>query len=290
MPVPYDIITFTNADGVAINFSNPPYQLNDHEGFGISEFEDTFVEPPGGHGAYWYDTRMSAKVVAIDFTVMEEGVVERQNQRRNLVALLNPLLGPGIIRLEQVNGVIRELVCKLSESFDMPTSGFLGSGAMQYTMNFKSHGIPAFYDPTINAYVFSGATIPGTFSFPWSFPRVFAQSGFFGTVPFNNVGDIETPVHITLVGPALNPIFRNDTTGEQLATTGLTLAAGQTLEIDTDPNNLQFQIGGVDAWNYIDVAQFWMLARGTNNIVLDIGGTTSATNGSVTWYSRYIGQ
>jgi hypothetical protein len=290
MVVAYDKLTYTNPLGTAVDFSDPPYMLNGHDGFGITDFDDTFVDPPGGHGSYWYNTRMNAKVISVEFSLFEAGVIERQNRRRDLVALLNPLLGIGTLRLEQTNGVIRELKCKLAESLSMPTDSYMGPGGMDYTMRFKSHGIPALYDPTINTYAFTGATIPGTFTFPWTFPRIFAQSGFFGNIVLNNAGDIATPVHITLVGPALNPAFRNDTTGEVISMQGLNLLAGQQLDIDTDPNNLQVQISGADAWNYLNLAQFWMLQEGANNIVLDLGGTTSATSGSVTWYSRYIGQ
>lgn len=289
MVVIYDTLTFTNALGAAINFSDDPYQLNAHDGFGITDFDDTYVDPPGVHGSYWYDTRMSAKIITVDFDVHEVGVIERQGRRRDLVALLNPLLGIGTLRLEQINGVIREMKCKLAESFSMPTDNFKGAGGMQYIMRFKSHGIPALYDPTINTLALAPA-LSGNFTFPWSFPRSFAQSGIYSTPAINNVGDIDTPIHITLFGPLINPVFTNTTTGETLSLIGLTLVAGQQLDIDTDPQNLVVQVNGIDAWQYIDKAQFWMLAPGVNNVILDIGGTTSASTGNVTWYSRYLGQ
>lgn len=289
MPLDYDVLKFTNPNGVVIDFSNPPYQLNSHDGFGITDFTDTYVDPPGGHGSYWYDTRMDAKVVTVDFDMHEAGVVERQGRRRDIVALLNPLLGVGTLRLEQVNGVIREMKCKLAERFSMPTDQFKGAGGMQYVVRFKSHGVPALYDPTVVSYALS-PSLSGNFTFPWSFPRVFAQSGIYSAPAINNAGDIDTPVHITLMGPMINPLFRNNTTGEQLSLTGLTLVAGQQLDIDTDPSNLVVQINGADAWQYVDSAQFWMLKPGTNNLTLDIGGSSVATTGTVTWYSRYLGQ
>lgn len=285
----YDVLKFTNSRGTMVNFSDPPYMLDGHEGFGISEFTDTYVSPPGGHGAYWYDTRMDAKIVTVQFSLFEVGVIERENRRRDLVALLNPLLGPGILRLEQVNGVNRELRCMLSESLTMPTDGYKGSGGMSYTMRFKSDGIPAVYDPTIVTYPLS-PSLSGNFTFPWSFPRSFAQSGVYSTPAVSNDGDIDTPIHVVLNGPLINPILRNNTTGEQLSLVGLTLVAGQQLVIDTDPRDLVVQINGVDAWQYINDAQFWMLAPGANSLLLDIGGTTVASTGAITWYSRYIGQ
>lgn len=285
----YDVLTYERPDGMIINLSNDPYMLDGHDGFGISEFTDTTVDPPGLHGSYWYDTRMNAKVVTIYFTYFGDGVIERQSARRDIVRLFNPLLGPGIMRLEQVNGSVRELRCKLAESMPLPTDDFVGSGGQRFTARFKSDGIPALYDPTVNVLPFA-ASMSGNFSFPWSFPRVFAQSGYFNILDVTNIGDIETPVAIHLVGPLSNPIIRNDTTNEQISLNGITLGLNETLDINTDPGNTIVKINGIDAWQYVRDANFWELARGDNHIVLDIGSTNTNTSGTLTWYTRYIGQ
>lgn len=287
--VDYDVLTYERPDGVIVNMSDPPYMLESHDGFGIGEFTNTYVDPPGTHGSYYYNTRMNAKVVTVVFTVHTEGVIERQNSRFDVVNAFNPLLGPGKIRLEQVNGFIREMRCILAESMPLPTDDFVGVGGQTYRVRLKSDGIPALYDPTINTLPFA-ANLAGNFFFPWSFPRSFAQSGYFNTLAPFNAGQIETPVQIHMTGPLVNPIFRNDLTGEQLSFVGLTLGLGETLDIDTDPDNTVIQVNGADAWQYLNDANFWNMNIGANSIVLDIGGTTVATAGTISWYTRYIGQ
>jgi hypothetical protein len=286
----YDVIKYKRPDGVEINLSEPPYLTLGYDGFGIGEFQSTTVSPPGAHGEYWYDTRMGAKVVTIQFAYIGDGVPERQGSRADVVDMFNPLLGPGTLRIDQVNGVSRELRCILAESLPLPSDDFQGVGYYETQVRFKSHGIPAFIDPTVNVFELDFNQTPGNFLFPWTFPRVFAQSGFGSSPIVTNVGSIETPVHIEIVGPALNPIFKNVTTDRQISLPGLTLLAGQVLVIDTDPENYVVQVDGADVWNYLDEVQMWGLVKGDNQLLFDIGGTSIATVGSVEWYTRYLGQ
>ncbi len=289
MPVEYDVLTYKRPDGLVFNMSDPPYMLESHDGFGVGEFEDTYVDPPGLHGSYYYATRMNAKVVTIVFDVFADGVIERQNSRFSVVDAFNPLLGPGILRIEQVNGRIMEMRCKLAESMSLPTDDAVGVGGQKYRVRLKSDGIPGFYDPTINSVPFA-ANMAGNFFFPWHFPRRFAQSGYFNTLVLNNAGQIETPVHIRMLGPMVDPIFRNDTTGDTLSFVGLSLALGDVLDINTDPNATSVTRNGVPIWQYLHDTVFWHLAIGANSIVFDIGNTTSDTNGVIEWYTWYLGQ
>jgi hypothetical protein len=286
----YDVITYTRPDGVTINLSEPPYTLYEYDGFGISDFVHTTVAPPQLHGEYWQDTRMEAKVMTVEFGYTGDGVPERQSSRREVVRLFNPLLGPGVLRLDQVNGISREIRCILAESAPLPSSEFAGVGHYRTLVRFKSDGIPALVDPTINTFVLDFAGTPGTFLFPWTFPKVYAQSGFATSPIVTNLGDIETPIRIEIHGPALNPIFRNDTSNQVISLQGLTLALGQVLVIDTDPAAYVVQRDGTDVWNYLVSADMWGLAPGDNHLVFDIGGTTVSTTGTLQWYTRELGR
>lgn len=292
-PLMYDVLTYTRPDGAVINLSDPPYMVNGYDAFGIGEFALTTVLPPGSHGEYWFDTRMNAKVVTIDFEYHGPGVSERQDSRREVARLFNPLLGPGVLRVDQVNGMSRELTCILAESLPLPSDDFLGVGGYRAIVRLKSHGIPAFRDPVVNTVSMNAQPVTGNFTFPWSFPRVFAQSGFFNTTIINNAGDIETPVRMVMSGPLANPIFRNNTTGKVLAFTNLTLGISDGIVIDTDPEKYVVQVNGIDAWQYLvsGSVDFWDLVPGDNEIVFDVGGTNvTDTTGSISWYNRYLGQ
>lgn len=286
----YDVITYKRPDNVVINLSDPPYTTFDYDGFGIGEFQHTTVSPPQTHGEYWYDTRMDAKVLTVEFGYTGAGVPERQASRREVVRMFNPLLGPGTLRIDQVNGISREITCILAESLMLPSSEFEGPGHYRTVVRFRSHGIPAFIDPVINTFNINFGLTPGNFTFPWTFPRIFAQSGFASAPVIVNDGDIETPVRIEIVGPFFNPTFTNLTTGKSLSLTGFTAVAGQHLVINTDPMIYTIQLDGNDCWQYVYNSDMWGLVAGTNNLSFDIGGTTAANTGTLQWYSRYLGQ
>jgi hypothetical protein len=288
----YDVITYTRPDDVVINLSDLPYTVHAYDGFGIGEFEHTMVAPPQTHGEYWYDTRMSAKVMTVEFSYTasgDGGVPEEQASRRSVIGMFNPLMGPGILRIDQVSGVSREIRCILAESLPLPKEEGEGPGHYRTVVRFKSHGIPAFIDPDINTFELDFTLNPGNFSFPWSFPRTFAQSGYAGNPIVTNIGDIESPVRIEMIGPMTDPLFRNETTDKTISLVGFSLTAGQHLVIDTDPEQYLIQVEGVDAWQYVNDIEMWGLAPGDNQLTFDLGGTTPASIGTVQWYTRYLG-
>jgi hypothetical protein len=232
---------------------------------------------------------MDAKILTLEYQCNKPGVAEKLLARREVIRLFNPLLGPGVLSVETVSGEEYEIDCILAESLPLPSEEFVGVGSYATRVRLKSHGIPAFRDPTINVHTFDFVGSPGNFFFPWSFPRVFAQSGFANNPTINNEGDIDTPVRIELTGPFIDPVLTNSTSGRTISMVGLTVLDGQTLVIDTDPNNYVVQVDGTDVWNYLGSANFWGLGIGDNQLVIDIGGTTVDTVGSIQWYTRYLG-
>lgn len=285
----YDIITYTRPnDAFSINFSDPPYMLVNHDGLGVSEFQRTTVSPPGLHGSYHVDTRMDEKIVTVEFQIHAEGVVERQNARRDLIKLVNPLVGPGILRIDQVNDISYEMVSILAESMPLPTADQIGAGTAHCLVRFASHGVPGIRNPELNELPITQGT-GGNFTFPWSFPFVLSQSGYFAREVVNNEGDMLSSVHIEMTGPLINPTFKNETTNETISFTGFTLLAGETMVVDTDPNNIVILKNGADATQYLYDAMFWSLAPGPNTILFDIGGTTVDTEGVMSWYTYYLG-
>ncbi len=85
-------------------------------------------------------------------------------------------------------------------------------------------------DPTL-----AGAS--GGLSFPLSFPLVFGTSTP-GLMTVVNDGTFATPPVYTISGPAVDPVITNETTGDAITTSGLTLASGQVATIDVAARDL----------------------------------------------------
>jgi hypothetical protein len=69
-------------------------------------------------------------------------------------------------------------------------------------------------------------------SYPRSYPLSYAESSPVGAVTVTNDGTVAVRPVLRLYGPATDPRVENQSTGERLIFTGLTLLAGDWLEID----------------------------------------------------------
>jgi hypothetical protein len=69
-------------------------------------------------------------------------------------------------------------------------------------------------------------------SYPRTYPLTYAESSPVGAVTVGNDGNVAVRPLLRLYGPASDPRVENQTTGERLIFEGLTLLAGEWLEID----------------------------------------------------------
>lgn len=111
-------------------------------------------------------------------------------------------------------------------------------------------------------------SVRGGLKFPLILPNQFALVSFYKEI--NNEGDIEAPVQIEYVGPALNPRITNDTTGEYIQV-NMEIGEKETLIIDTregkETVNLITPHETIDVYNKIDLnSTFFKLIVGKNLI------------------------
>jgi hypothetical protein len=106
----------------------------------------------------------------------------------------------------------------------------------------------------------------------------------------NNVGSFTTPCVIRFDGPVTNPQVENVTQGKLLKLTadgGITLAAGEFLEIDTDARTIL--LGGTSSrYSKLSSDSAWFdLAPGLNSLRF-IGTTAGAPTMTVSWRSAWL--
>lgn len=115
--------------------------------------------------------------------------------------------------------------------------------------------------------VATGAAVGRAYSL--AFSRVYPASPVLGSATVVNAGNTDAYPLIRIYGPVTEPVLDNNTQGKSLAFTGLTLVAGEYLEIDTraktillnsDPTNSRY-----DKLAF-PTSQWWTLSPG-NNIV-----------------------
>lgn len=109
----------------------------------------------------------------------------------------------------------------------------------------------------------------GGFAFPLTFPMTFPASSAAGSVTVINDGNTVVSPVLRLYGPATDPRVENQTTGEQMLFSGLTIAAGDWLEIDC--RELTARLNGLPDQSRLSrldfaASDFLRLLRGTNTL------------------------
>jgi hypothetical protein len=298
LKMPDSIIWTRTSDGISLAFGatpESPYQLLQHDGFAVGEFDHVTTRPIVGHGDYWTDLRFRERVVTLDVLLRASGLGGLQNLRSQLISALNPIRGGGTLALTQSNGLVRALDCVLAEPPPMATAQHIGGRALRTTLRLRSTGDPFFYDPAGSLAI---ATVPigvvSNFIFPWSFPWTLGASGIGAGLELTNAGDVPTPLEIWVTGQAVTPKIRNTTTGEAIEfnrpAAPLTVANGSVLYVNTDPRRPVVQIDGVDAWIYLSRAELWQVQPGVNDVAVEVSGATTANSAAALQFqNRYLG-
>lgn len=129
-------------------------------------------------------------------------------------------------------------------------------------------------------------------SFPLSLPNSFSLVSFYKEI--DNIGDVEAPVQIEYVGPALNPKVTNETTGEYIQV-NMQIDEMEKLVIDTregkETVNLITPHEIKDVYNNIDLnSTFFKLIVGKNLIKYssDIEGAKDKVT-IIDYTNKYVG-
>lgn len=134
----------------------------------------------------------------------------------------------------------------------------------------------------------------GGFRLPFSFPIRFGTGAF--SAQAVNGGGTDAPVRIVIYGSGETPTIRNDTTGAQVIIER-TIATGERLEIDTNPESLKcvhVHADGTseDAWGYLNAASAiadFALAPGENALSYIPSQTASGSRVKIYWNAQFEG-
>jgi len=139
----------------------------------------------------------------------------------------------------------------------------------------------------LNSITLDQAGVPTGVILPWTLPVLLGS--FSGTGTLNNAGNRYATIDIQIIGPGEGFTIINQTTGDSFKVDGLSLIAGQTIEVDGD--NQTVTQGGVSIYQYVTSdSNFITLSPGDNVIALYVdSGSTPDTSAIITWYDTYVG-
>lgn len=273
-----ETITWVDPDGNSTAFVD----ITGITGRGLPpvDFQDLIV--PLQPGSAFRSVRDNARDLIIPILLSEADNVTYRQTLRALAVQLHPSETPGVIQVDTVDGLSREIDAWYVDGF-------------QWVEEYPTWSIPSLLfracDPywrdaewTQEDYVTGTAA---TF-FP-IFPLALASSEVFAASTVDNPGDVETWPVWNVTGPGSALVLRNLTTGLVLSLTA-TLSAGESVSIDTTPGEKTVtKNDGTNLFSGLsDDSELWALAAGSNSLQIELTGATSASAVSLRYRPRYL--
>lgn len=152
-------------------------------------------------------------------------------------------------------------------------------------------GIFETVDPSVVTILPAGAGLEIGRTYDRVGDRVYPASPVLGSGSVTNLGTAECYPLLRIYGPCTNPVLYNDTQGKALFFTGLTIAAGQFLEIDTREKTILYQGVATDSrYNTLvfTSSSWWTLSSGVNSLRFIPATSAAGSLLEVTYFHSYL--
>lgn len=247
---------------------------------------------PNRAGQYTQNRRHEYRSFTLPLAAVTSELDDLQATLYELAQNMDPMDGPGVLRYVGTDGRVTELTAVQTADFD--PNDWVGSSpgfaAQTMVLTFEADE-PYFLGDEAN-FAWTGSD-----PYPWFgigasgawVPITLGGSSVLGDVFIVTGSDAPTWPIWDIVGPGADPSLTNVTTGKTLALTGVSLAAGDVLHLDLSEGVKT--ITGPDGSNwfpYLTEDSLWPLVKGTNELVLSLSGSTSASYIAVRFRPRRI--
>lgn len=274
---------FTAANGDRLDFLASWVTVVSIQGFEGGTVQHRMISSPLRDGSRYLDSRKQEMFPLIIFEIEGATWEQLQSRRRQLAPLLRPKAGIGVLDYQPSSGLDAYAIDALVERRVPQAQANPAAQIERWTLQFRCH------DPYWRAAVATLANVSvqdDGMDVPTEVPTEIG--GLAGATTIANDGDVEAwpVVTATPAETVETPVIENLTTGQILTLSGLTIAAGETLEIDM--LNQTVTLDGVSARQYVTAdSEFWSLEIGDNNV--KVSHTSGGASWSFSHFDRYEG-
>ena len=260
------------------------YHLANIEGLLISGLEFASYNIPQSNKAGFVSNYAHSKVISIDIAVRGTDINDFYTKRQALLKAIYPNTNQSVV-----------FTYTTEDSKVYTFEGYLRTGVNEgeRTGAYQTIGF-SIYVPSgtitngnLNSITLAQTGVASGAVLPWTLPILLGTVSGAGTL--TNSGNGYATVNIQIVGPGEGFTILNQTTGDSFKVDGLTLTAGQIIEVFGSTQTVTQQ--GVSIYQYVTSdSNFITLAPGNNNLALYVdSGATSDTKAIITWYNTYVG-
>lgn len=265
------------------------YWLGD-DGLGMSPMHRLSERGPLQHGDTDRGYRLDPRIVSLVLDINGSSQANMEAQRLTLLSIFKPSNTPIILQNVRAGGTYN-LDCYYVGGMSI-SSADRNSWNQKVMVTLKAND-PTWYDPIASSYVVSIGAGADTMLVPTVIPMTVGASTINANgVAVNSGTMIAYPV-IHIIGPIVDCVITNNTTGEVLDFTGTTIEAAHYFDVDlrygyktiTDNHSANRISTLSDDSDLVS----WHLAIGDNSITVTGTSATAATGVSLVWFKRYIG-
>ncbi|MFA6271165.1 MAG: hypothetical protein WC657_08230, partial [Candidatus Paceibacterota bacterium] len=204
------------------------YWIGD-DGLGMSPLHRLSERGPLQHGNTDRGYRLDPRQVRLILDVIETTRAEMFTSRSALLNIFKPGTSPIILKLELDAGTYY-LDCHYIGQAAMPSSERMGWN--QTVVVDLVANDPTFYDADGSSYVFAIAAGGDTMEVPTAIPMTVGASVVNASEAITYAGTFLSYPVVRITGPITDCVITNNSTGEKLDFTGVTIAAGDYYVID----------------------------------------------------------
>lgn len=282
-------LTFINSRGQSVVLGDSaPYILIKLEGIGAVTANIQTQKAPYQDGTTFIDAVLEPRIPFAEVIIITDSAEAMASKRRELASVFNPKLGKG--KLIYDNGAERKVIEAVAEMAPIfPDAGDFKETMQPALINLYCAD-PLFMDEYESSQEM--AAWLGGLQFAMTFPLKFGLKSSLAKI--RNDGDVATPVTIEFNGPALNPVVKNETTGEAIKV-NRELYVGDKLVIVTEFGNKSVKLVKPDgteenAMHWLDLdSVFWQLQVGDNDVSYDADVGTDEAVVLMRYRNRYVG-
>jgi hypothetical protein len=273
------------------------YRVRSVVGVGVPAIKNLSTSGPQQHGATWNGFRLEPRVITLSVAIVAPDHEALFAMKDRLIHAVCGFDSGFHIQATLPNGDKRRLACRLSSGVDMDISWENGQRYQPAVLQAVAYN-PLWFDPNGGSYVFGLSISDNALLVPTVIPLFIGASELSQVDTIEYAGNFREYPVITVTGPVTDLVITNQTTGEKLDFTGVTIAGGDTYTIDLryesktlvdqDGVNKISELTSDSDFATFHLASTLEVADGRNTISAVGSTVTGETAIAFSWKNRYL--
>lgn len=284
--IPYSLVT----PAATLTFNPGPgqdgYWLTDVEGLDAPAERVQVDNRPGADGGIVFDGYDGPRFPTLTGYIRSfASLTTRRTFEDSMRAACRSIRrADGTLLWTPTGGVQRQTAVRLYQALQITSDASL---IKTFAISLVAADGTAVYEAQTSGSTSALTTATGSFGFPFAFPFTFGAASGGGQVSITPGGDVETYPLVRIFGACSDPKIVNVATGAYVSLPGLSIAAGQYVDVDMRLQTVM-RGGTVSVISNLDVSNstFWSLAAGVAQTVQLVASSFDSNAAATVFYSN----